>query len=314
MSIDCSLCDDLHPRGAPECPGRRVGTVVAGKYRVERILGIGGVGVVYSAIHEVLRRPVALKMIHPQFAYDKELCARFVREAREQAAIGHPGIVDVRDSGVAEDDCCWLEMERLEGRDLYAVIEADGPLSIERTTAIARDILNTVAVVHARGVVHRDLKSPNIFLATTPTSDCVKILDFGFAKVDDDLQLTMPGEQLGTVIYMSPEQYQDSRTVDHRTDLYAIGVIVFEMLTAKWPLEWTSKPELRRKLLTNDVERHPRTKRTDVPEWLDAIVAKAMARDRDQRFATAGEMLAALDRGPPDPPARPSLLERLFKK
>jgi len=297
QAASCDYCDDLHPKGGLECPGRRVGQVIAGKYRVDQILGIGGFGAVYAAEHLSLGRAVALKILPPRYAADGGPGGRFARGPGAGAGLGHPGVVAVRDAGVGDDGCCWMEMEHLEGRDLYRALKSDGPLPVAAAVALGLAVLDVLAAAHERGIVHRDLKSPNIFLAQSAAGVVVKLLDFGFAKIDDDQALTRPGALLGSLLYMSPEQYQNPSLVDGRTDLYALGVILFEALTGRWPVEWKSKGELRRKIMTGDLERHPRGRRADVPEWLDAVVARAMAPDLRVRFASAKDMHAALAAG-----------------
>ncbi len=304
---DCQLCGGDHPDGV--CPHSRTGQA-HDKYVLGPLLGIGGLAAVYAATHPVLGREIAVKILHKRFAKDAELCARFVREARATAALGHPAFVQVHDAGTTADGCPFIEMDRLEGQELYALRKQYGPLPAERVVYLAIAILDALAALHALGAVHRDLKSQNVYVLPSETGDHIKLLDLGFAKVDDDLQLTSKEQLLGTPMYISPEQYLDPRAVDARADLYSLGVMMFELLTGEWPYEWKDKRDLLGKVMKGDLERHPARRRADVPPWLDGVVAKALALKREQRFASAAEMKAALEQGPPA--ERPGLLGRLF--
>ncbi len=317
---DCTLCALRHPGGWEVCPELRTDETILGKYTIGKLLGVGGMAAVYEARHTVLRRDVALKVLHKRFAEDAELGSRFVREARETAGMGHPAFVGVYDAGVTEDGCAFIEMDRLAGRDLHSICDTEGALAIDRVCAIATAVLDGLAVLHARGVVHRDLKSSNIFLCPTPDGrEVVKLIDLGFAKVDDDLRLTSRDTILGTPFYISPEQYLDPTSVDGRADLFSLGIVMFESLTATWPYSYTTKQDLLKKVMTGELERHPRSRRPEIPAWLDIVVVRALAKERDKRFASAEAMRAAIgdaDAPPPaDPPARerrPSFIKRLF--
>lgn len=305
---DCQLCGAAHPD--PTCPHQRTGQTLAGKYRIGALLGIGGIAAVYAAEHPVLRREIAVKILHRRFAKDRELSARFVREARETAALGHPAFVRVHDAGTTDDGCPFIEMDRLDGSELYSLRKAHGPLDVERLVAIAIQLLDALAVLHARGVIHRDVKSQNIYIVPSPAGEQIKLLDLGFAKVEDELKLTSKEYILGTPFYISPEQYLDPSAVDARADLFSLGVVMFESLTGDWPYEWRDKRELLSKVMKGDLERHPATRRPDVPAWLDAIVARALAHSRDDRFESALAMRAALEAR--EPPEKSGLFRRMF--
>jgi serine/threonine protein kinase len=305
----CEMCGADHDGGLAACRASRVGQVIANKYELVALLGCGGIAAVYEAHHRLLRRDVALKILHPRFAKDAELATRFVREARETAAMGHPAFVAVHDAGIADDGCAYIEMHRLEGNDLYAIRNADGVVDAPRVVAIAIAVLDALDALHRRGVVHRDLKSANLFIEAGTGQ--VRLLDLGFAKVTDEHAVTDPQQLLGTPLYISPEQCFDPRQVDGRADLFSLGVVMFENLTGTWPYTWSSKRELLRNVMSGTLERHPAKKRDDVPAWLDAIVARSLAFDRDQRFANAAEMRDALQRGARV--KRPSLLRRLLR-
>src|SRR3569623_1974623 len=304
---DCQLCASSHDEG--QCPKARTGQRLD-KLTIGPVIGIGGIAAVYAAEHPVLRTRLAVKLLHERFAKDRELATRFVREARETAGAGHPACVQVHDAGTTDDGCPYIEMEMLEGRELYTLRKASGPLPPEQVVWIATQVLDGLAALHARGVIHRDLKSQNIFIVPGPAGDQVKLLDLGFAKVDDGLQLTSNAQLLGTPLYISPEQYLDPHAVDARTDLFALGVVMFETLTGDWPYSWETKRELLSKVMKGDLERRPMTRHPDIPPWIDAVVARALAHKREDRFASALDMKAALEKGAP--PEKSGLLRRLF--
>ncbi|MBV8760186.1 MAG: serine/threonine protein kinase [Deltaproteobacteria bacterium] len=305
---DCQLCASTHDEG--QCPKSRTGQRLD-KYVIGPVIGIGGIAAVYAAEHPVLRTRIAVKVLHERFAKDHELATRFVREARETAAAAaHPAFVRVHDAGTTEDGCPYIEMDLLEGRELYSLRKASGPLAPEHVVWIATQVLDALAVLHARGVIHRDLKSQNIFIVSTPAGDQVKLLDLGFAKVNDELQLTSNEQLLGTPLYISPEQYVDPHGVDARADLFSLGVIMYETLTGDWPYTWNTKRELLSKVMKGDMERHPMARHPDIPAWLDAIVARALAHAKEDRFESALAMKAALEQGPPR--EKSGLLRRLF--
>ncbi len=304
---DCQLCGSSHDDD--RCPQARTGQRLD-KYTIGPVIGVGGIAAVYSAEHPVLRTRIAVKILHKRFAKDRELATRFVREARETAALGHPAFVRVHDAGTTEDGCAYIEMEMLEGKELYTLRKEAGPLAPEHVTWLAIQILDALAALHARGVIHRDLKSQNIYVVPTPQGDQVKLLDLGFAKVEGEMMLTNNEQLLGTPLYISPEQYLDPHGVDARADLFSLGVIMFETLTGEWPYTWEHKRDLLKKVMKGELARHPAARRPDVPTWLDAVVAKALAHKIDDRFESALAMKAALEQGPP--PGKSGILRRLF--
>jgi serine/threonine-protein kinase len=306
---DCQMCGANHPDEAQACPEQRTGQMIANKYVVGPLLGVGGIAAVYATEHPVLRREIAVKILHRRYARDAELAARFVREARETAALGHSAFVRVHDAGTTDDGCAFIEMDRLEGRDLLSVRREDGPLDPERVARIAIDVLDALAALHARGVIHRDLKSANIYMVPTAGGEQVKLLDLGFAKVDDDLKLTQQDTMMGTPLYISPEQYVDPRAVDARADLFSLGIVMFEALVGAFPYEWQTKRELLGNVMHGRLERHPMSRRPEVPAWLDEIVAHSLAHDREERFESALAMKAALEQR--DSP-KPGLFKRIF--
>jgi serine/threonine-protein kinase len=304
---DCQLCGDHGD--ADVCPQQRTGESLGGRYVLGPLLGVGGMAAVYAASNQ--GREVAVKILHRRLARDHEIASRFVREARETAALGHPAFVRVHDSGTTDDGCAFIEMDRLEGNELYRLRKTLGPLECARVVRIAIEILDALAVLHARGIVHRDLKTQNIYLVPAPGGgEHVKLLDLGFAKVEDELKLTSKEHILGTPFYISPEQYLDPSAVDARADLFSLGIVMFEILTGDWPYEWKTKRDLLSKVMKGELERHPAVRRRDIPAWLDEVVARALAHAREDRFESAAAMKAALLEG--DPPEKPGFLRRVF--
>ena len=314
----CEMCESSHAGGIQHCPEHRTGETLQGKYEIGALLGCGGIAAVYAAHHRVLQRDIALKVLHKRFAVDKELGARFVREARETAGMGHPAFVAVHNAGTTDDGCAFIEMDRLEGRDLYSIRKEEGAISPGRVVQIALEVLGGLQALHDRGVIHRDLKSANIYLVIGPTGeDQVKLLDLGFAKVDDDLgKLTTRNQLLGTPLYISPEQAADPTAVDARADVFSLGIVMFEILTGKWPYTFSSKGDLLPKVLKGELERHPAKLRPDLPPWLDLIVAKALSHKRDDRFESANDMHEALEgaKRVTAKPTKPGFLRRILKR
>ncbi|MBX3234423.1 MAG: protein kinase [Labilithrix sp.] len=268
-----------------------IGRVVADKYRITGTLGEGGMGTVYAADHVELPRSYAVKTILPHLARNEELVERFRREAFAAAKLRHRGIVDVVDFGRADDGTVYMVMERLEGRSLDEVSE----LPVDRVIAIAKEVLDALAVAHEAGLVHRDLKPANLF----ETADGgVKVLDFGIAKMTsagDEPELTSAGAVLGTPLYMAPEQVTSSAGVDARADLYSLGATLYRLLTGTTPAATASMHLVVAKVAAGDIERDARKKRPDVPATLARTIARALAKAPADRFASAKEMRAALD-------------------
>ena len=264
------------------------GTVV-GSYRLIRIIGRGGMGAVYEAENLSIGRRVAIKVLEDAFAKDPVMRARFEREARTAASIAHPNVVEMLDRGTLEPDRPYIVMELLEGEPLRERMQR-GALSLGEAAYIGAQILAGLATAHARGVVHRDLKPDNVFLVAHEGDQLfVKLLDFGISKLlgeGVDLHLTSTGSVMGTPRYMSPEQARGQHELDHRVDLFAVGVLLFEMLTGVPPHAGDSYNQLVGSLL----ERTPppiSSLRPDLPVAVAAMVDLALSRDRDQRPSTA---------------------------
>ncbi len=272
------------------------GTLISERYRIVRKLGAGGMGAVYEAVQEGLGRRVALKVLLPAYAQDPEAVARFQREAQAAASLGHPNIVTVTDFGASAGQV-FLVMEFLAGASLAQVIERERTLSASRAAWIATQVLSALSVAHHAGIVHRDMKPDNVFLTeVSGVRDVVKVLDFGIARFTElhgnSSKLTSTGAVLGTPAYMSPEQAR-GRPVDARSDLYSVGVMLYEMLTGRLPFQATNYHALLFAIL----EESPpsiATLRGDVAPALIAVVERAMSRDINTRFQSADELRAAL--------------------
>ena len=279
----------------------QVGRTVAGRYNLVRLLGDGGMGSVFKAADPILRRFVAIKLLHPAAASNPKSVERFQREARAAAAIGHPNIVDILDFGYAED-APFLVMEYLRGRSLAKLIATEGRLDIDRACKIAAHTLAGLAAAHDRGILHRDLKPANLMLvAHLGDRDFVKLLDFGFAALlapqeriaDDDAVLTPARTLVGTPAYAAPERLRGDDRRDPRIDVYSVGVLLFEMLTGKRPFEAPTFAELAHKV-RNDAPPPVRSLRGDCPPALERVVHRALAKDPDERWEDAASFAAAL--------------------
>ncbi|HEY2745481.1 MAG TPA: serine/threonine-protein kinase, partial [Polyangia bacterium] len=280
--------------GEVPAPEQLVGTVVDGRYRIERVLGTGGMGAVYEAEHVEIGKKVALKVLHPQFSRQADLVARFRREARAASKVGHPNIVDVTDSGTTADGDVYFVMERLDGLDLGEVLRHERRVAPDRVVAIGTQVCRALSAAHAAGIIHRDLKPENIFLVSREgVPDFVKVLDFGIAKQDMGNQnsprrLTTPGIAMGTPEYMAPEQAA-GKAIDGRVDIYSVGAILYEMLTADPPHHGANVMEILAKKATESPT-PPRELNPDVPEALEEVVMRCLERDPDRRPQTMGAL------------------------
>jgi serine/threonine protein kinase len=267
-----------------------VGVEVDGRYRVIELIGEGGMGKVYLAEHVEIGKRVALKVLHPSYSRMPDLVERFRREARAASKIGHPNIVDVTDSGTTADGSVYFVMEFLEGVELGSVIEREGAIDVARALKIAGQICRALAAAHAQGIVHRDLKPENVFLVTRDgQADVVKVLDFGIAKTTEaeaarERRLTSPGMAMGTPEYMSPEQAA-GRPADARCDVYALGAIMYEMVTGIPPYSGDNFMEILTKKATQDPH-PPILVRKELPAPVSELVMAAMARNPDARPQT----------------------------
>jgi serine/threonine protein kinase len=273
-----------------------LGTVLDGRYRIHTLLGAGGMGHVYAAEDLRLGRQVAIKLVR-QATDESMLGERLFREAKAAARAEHPAVVTAFGYGTDHDlGADYFVMERLHGETVGQRIERVGALSIELTLRIAVETCDALIAVHDAGVIHRDLKPNNIFLATRRQRvDEIKLLDFGVAKQLNLQTLTATGQIWGTPMYMAPEQLADSKRVDPRCDLYSLGVVLYECLTGKLPFEGSNVLALTLSVMQG-AEHNLRAERADVPEKLAAIVECCMCKDRNERFVDARALYRALGR------------------
>lgn len=276
-------------------PSGRVGSTIAGRYQLLGLIGHGGMGSVYFARHVAIGKPLAVKMLDPRYAAEEHSTERLFREARAAAGIGHPNIVDVADVGVAPDGSPYLVMEYLEGEDLGSLLARVGPLPIPAACALLAPILEALAAAHEKQIVHRDLKPANIFVVRRGAHVSVKLIDFGIAKQvggSEQAPITVGGALLGTPSYMSPEQAKGSPSVDARADLYALGVVFYQLITGRLPFDGSNYNETLFKIVNDDPSELDSTLSSLPPDAV-AFIRKAIAKDPRGRYQTAGEMLTA---------------------
>jgi serine/threonine-protein kinase len=276
------------------------GSLLGGKYRIEKLLGEGGMGAVYLAENLDIGRKVAIKVLHANLAKDEQLLVRFRQEARATAAIGHPGIVDVLDMGTTENGAAFIVMERLEGETLGDRLDRVGRLSVPEAARILGEILDALAAAHGKGIVHRDLKPDNVFL----TERGSKILDFGISKLQtaEEVRLTRTGVVMGTPLYMSPEQARGAKDLGPASDLYSIGAILYHALTGAPPFRGDSYNEVLAQVLT-DAPQPLAKRRSEVPVALSALCDSLLAKTASGRPPNAHAARAALRRASEGAPA-----------
>src|SRR3954470_1977265 len=275
-----------------------VGSTVAGKYHVDRLIGRGGMGAVFQATNAVIGKRVALKFLGALTSKDSDAATRFQREAEAASLAESPHIVQIFDSGRSEQGLPFLVMELLTGEDLRARLQREGKLDPETTVRIGVQILKALRQAHRAGIVHRDLKPDNVFLCRRDDEPSfVKIVDFGISKLQQQPgvdTLTHKGAVLGTAFYMSPEQAQSFPDIDGRTDLFSVGAILYEMLTGEPPHLAPTYEAVLIAICTRDAA-DVRNLAPAVPEKLAQVIARALRRDRDERYASAQDMLADLE-------------------
>jgi serine/threonine-protein kinase len=289
----------------------REGEMLAGKYRVERVLGAGGMGIVVAAVHVQLEQRVAIKFVREEALGNTDAVERFLREARAAVKLKSEHAAKVLDVGTLESGAPYMVMEYLEGSDLGAVLEQHGTLTVQAAAEWIVQACEAIAEAHAMGIVHRDIKPQNLFLARSVGGQAqVKVLDFGVSKSltsSDAGKLTQTRSMLGSPLYMSPEQMRSSRDVDARADVWALGVVLYELLTKRYPFEAESMPELCLKVVS-DPPAPILTFRADLPLPMVDVIDRCLQKDPGKRFANAAELASALE--PMAPPASRVIAER----
>lgn len=287
-----------HPQDELDPPPVPIGSLVSNRYRILDVIGAGGMAFVLSARDQENDRIVALKILRAELAQFDVAKARFLREAGAAARIKSEYVAEVFDVGQTDEGLAFIVMEYLEGQTLEELMYERGALPVQEAVDFVLEALEALAHAHALGVVHRDIKPSNLFIARSPDGSLrVKILDFGISKanplVSARRQLTIKNALLGSPAYMSPEQARSSTDVDQRTDLWSLGVILYELLAAKPPFEGETPVRLIVSISSNP-PLPLRRFRPDVSEELEAVVLRCLERDLDRRFASAAELAHAL--------------------
>jgi serine/threonine-protein kinase len=299
--LDGSATLESHMEQASQAPDLLLGANV-GNYQVQRKLGEGGMGAVYLAVHPKIGKRVALKVLHPEFSSNEDVISRFFNEAKAVNDIQHPNIVDIIDYGTMQapglgHQVVYFIMEFLGGDSLAKIIHDQAPLAPERAQAVALQIADALSASHRHGIVHRDLKPDNVMIAPRRDGrDFVKVLDFGIAKLTGDTQgsrRTRTGIVMGTPAYMSPEQCEGRGLIDHRTDIYALGILLYEMLSGQVPFKGEGYGEVLVQHMTQ-VPQKPSTIRGVLNPHLEAVCMKALEKRPDNRFANMDDFMQAL--------------------
>ena len=323
----CSTCQSRYPLDFLVCPrdatpltveGQQgadplIGKILGEAYQILRLVGEGGMGRVYEAKHLRLKdRRFAIKVLHAEMARDSEVVARFQREAESASSIGHPNVIDVYDVHKTPDGVPYIVGEFLEGHEFGGQLADQGHIDVATAVHIARQVCRALAAAHRKGIVHRDMKPENVFLVEHDGAVTVKVIDFGISKAAEGgkTNLTKTGMIMGTPSYMSPEQARGDK-VDLRTDIYAVGAMLYHALTGRKPFETDDPASTLSLVLTEEPER-PRKIVPEIPESLELVVQRAMAKEVGDRYASMEELEAALapfDAGAiaisPAPPSRP---------
>ncbi len=268
-----------------------IGLVLDNRYRLKRLVGIGGMAMVFEADDLLKKATVAVKILKEEFAADEVSVQRFINESKAVLMLSHPNIVKIFDVSV-KGEYKYIVMEYIDGITLKAYMQRKGMLSVKETIAYSIQILRALEHAHLGGVVHRDIKPQNIMLLR---SGQIKVTDFGIAKLPDAKTLTATDKAIGTVYYISPEQAAGEKGIDRRTDLYSVGVLMYEMITGKLPFDGENPVSIALKQISEE-PKPPRELNPDIPEGLEQIILFAMEKDKDKRFQTATQMIDLLKR------------------
>lgn len=268
-----------------------IGLVLDNRYRLKRLVGIGGMAMVFEADDLLKKTSVAVKILKEEFAADEVSVQRFINESKAVLMLSHPNIVKIFDVSV-KGEYKYIVMEYIDGITLKAYMQRKGTLSVKETIAYSIQILRALEHAHLGGVVHRDIKPQNIMLLR---SGQIKVTDFGIAKLPDAKTLTATDKAIGTVYYISPEQAAGEKGIDRRTDLYSVGVLMYEMITGKLPFDGENPVSIALKQISEE-PKPPRELNPDIPEGLEQIILFAMEKDKDKRFQTATQMIDLLKR------------------
>ena len=323
----CMYCEGQHEYSVDRCPetNRKLTSVhklanmsLGGKYRIGSMIGEGGMGVVYEGENVAMGRKFAIKFLNPDMCKSKEMYERFKREAEAAATIEHECIVDVFDVGTTRDKMPYIVMELLSGESLRQRITRIERIPAKEAINILAQLLDGLSAVHSHGIVHRDLKPENIFLVKqTDGTKIVKIFDFGLSRLSKkesfSPRVTQPGFVYGSPGYFSPEQAEGSLNIDHRSDLYAAGVIFYEMITGRLPFTGDNYARLIVEVLTKSPV-DPRTYVFDPSRAVVNFINVSMAKDRNERFQSAREMVVELEAMDPEliiQPSTPSMKIRI---
>jgi eukaryotic-like serine/threonine-protein kinase len=277
------------------------GAMIARRYRLDRLIGEGGMGAVWAATHSVTRRAVAMKFVRGPVHLKPDLRRRFLREARAASAVNHPNVVQIHDVFELDDDTPVMVMDLLEGETLARRANRERKLSLEDAAAVLLPVVSAVGTAHSRGIVHRDLKPENVFLARTEDGETVvKVLDFGIAKLtiepgdSDEGLVTGTGTALGTPCYMAPEQCFGEKSIDHRADVWALGVMFYELLAGCRPIEGDSVGHVVKTMMTTSIT--PLEVLVPVPDDVSALVRRMLSREADGRPSDLREVQELLAR------------------
>lgn len=310
----CPTCHRTYPADYNVCPADQSalqsahelqpGMVIRNKYEILERIGIGGMGFVYRGRHITFNEVCAIKIVNDVIAGDANFLQRFQTEAVVTRKLRHPNAVRVDDFDYTEDGRPFIVMELVQGKDVGQILQSEGPMSVPRAVRVATQVAQALGFAHKLGIVHRDIKPGNIILTTNEQGqETAKVLDFGIAKLREAVEgakpgMTMTGMVVGTPLYMSPEQFMGKKAgpeIDGRTDLYSLGVVLYQMVTAQLPFEGDTLYSLMMQHMEGNVRPpHELVPELEIPESLSQVILKAIDKDRDQRFQTAEEFVAAL--------------------